>query len=71
MAKEDYKNFRNSELRLNSGWICDSDYGDNDVKVRDHFHISGKYRGSQSHRDFKVNLKLTYKIPIVFYNLKK
>ena len=46
MAKEDYKNFRNSELRLNSGWICDSDYGDNDVKVRDHFHISGKYRGS-------------------------
>ena len=46
MAKEDYKNFKNSELRLNSGWICDSDYGDNDVKVRDHCRISGKYRGS-------------------------
>ena len=25
-------------------WICDNDYIDNDVKVRDHCHITGKYR---------------------------
>ena len=24
-------------------WICDNDYVDNDVKVRDHCHIPGKY----------------------------
>ena len=24
-------------------WICDNDYVDNDVKVRDHCHITGKY----------------------------
>ena len=25
-------------------WIGDNDYTDNDVKVRDYCHISGKYR---------------------------
>ena len=27
-------------------WICDDNYVDSDVKVRDHYHISEKYRGS-------------------------
>ena len=27
-------------------WICDSKYVDNDVKVRDHCYITGKYKGS-------------------------
>ena len=30
-------------------WICDNDYIDGDVKVRDHCHIIGKYRFS-AHR---------------------
>ena len=30
-------------------WICDNDYIDSDAKVRNHCHISGKYRGS-SHK---------------------
>ena len=48
-------------------WICDKD---NDVKVRDHCHNSGKYRAS-AHRGCNVNLELNHEIPVVFYNLKK
>ena len=66
MTKEDNEVFKNST----KCWICDNDYIDNDVKVIDHCHITGKYRGS-AHRDSNINLKLNYKIPIVFHNLKK
>ena len=46
MAKEDNKKFEN----FTKCWICDNNYVDNDVKVRDNYHISGKYRGS-AHRN--------------------
>ena len=39
------------------------------VKVRDHCHVTGKYRGS-AHVDCNLNFKLTHKIPVVFHNLK-
>ena len=51
MAKEDNENFKNST----KCWICDNDYIDNDVKVRDHCHITRKYRGS-AHRDCNTTL---------------
>ena len=50
-------------------WICDNNYIDTDVKVRDHCHITGKYRGS-AQRDCNINVKLNHKIPVVFHNLK-
>ena len=50
-------------------WICDNDYVDNDVKVRDHCHFTGKFRGS-AHRDCNINLILNHKIPVVFHDLK-
>ena len=65
MTKAENKNFKNST----KCWICYNDYVDNDVKVRDHCHITGKYRGS-AHRDCNVNLKLNHKILVVFQNLK-
>ena len=46
MNKGDDEDFENSTKR----WICDNYYVDGDVKVRDHCHITGKYRGS-AHRD--------------------
>ena len=64
MTKEDNENFTNST----KCWICDNDT-DNDVKVRDHCHITGKYRDS-AHKDCHINLKLNYQIPVVFHNLK-
>ena len=44
-------------------------YVDNDVKVRDHCQITGKYRGSV-HRDCTIDLKSNHKISVVFHNLK-
>ena len=50
-------------------WICDNYYVDNDVEIRGHCRITGKYRGS-AHRDCNTNLKLNHKIPVVFLDLK-
>ena len=49
--------------------IFDNDYVDTDLKVRDHCHITGKYRGS-AHRDCNINVRLNHKSPVVFHNLK-
>ena len=65
MAKEDNEDFENST----KCWICDNDYIDNDVKVRDHCHILGNYRGS-AHRDCNINVELNHKIPVAFQNLR-
>ena len=65
MTKEDNEDYKNST----KCWICDNDYVDNNVKVRDHCYITGKYRGS-AHRNCNVSLKLDHKISVVFYNLK-
>ena len=51
MSKEDNEDFKNST----KFWIFNNDYIDSDVKVRDHCHITGKYRGSV-HRDYNINL---------------
>ena len=42
MTKEDNENFNDST----KCWICDNDYIYDDVKVRDHYHIIGKYKCS-------------------------
>ena len=63
MTKEDNEHFNNSNKCLICGDV------DNDAKVRDHCHITGKYRGS-ARRDSNINLKINHKIPIVFHNLK-
>ena len=65
MTKEDNENFEDSTKCS----ICDNDYVDNDVKIKDQCHITGKYRGSR-HKDCNINVKLNHKIPIVFLNLK-
>ena len=55
--------FKN-QLNVGSG----SSYVDGDVKVRDHCHITGKYRSS-AHRDCNINVKLNHKVPTVFFKL--
>ena len=50
-------------------WICYNDYIDTDVTVRDHRHITGKYRVS-AQRDFNIYVKLNHKTPLVFQYLK-
>ena len=65
MIKEGNEDLKNS-IKC---WICDNDYIDNDVKVRDHCHIAGKYISS-IHRNCNINVKLNHKTRIVFRNLK-
>ena len=43
---------------------------DNDFKVRDQCHITGKCKGFP-HRDCNMNLKLNPKLAVMFQNLKK
>ena len=50
-------------------WICNKLFNVGDNKVRDHCHISGKYRGA-AHWECNINFKITKKVPVIFHNLK-
>ena len=65
MTEKDNEDFENST----KCWRFDNDYIDNDLIVRDHFHITGNIRDC-THRDCNINVKLNHKIPVVFHNLK-
>ena len=45
----------------NNCWICDKLFDVGDEKVRDHCHITGKYRGA-AHWSCNINLKLSKKV---------
>ena len=52
--------------------ICDQQYTDKDIGVRDHCHITGKFRGS-AHQDCNLKLRIkpdNIKIPVIFHNLR-
>ena len=52
--------------------ICGEKYTDKDVRVRDHCHISGKFRGS-AHQECNLKLRIkpeSLKIPVIFHNLR-
>ena len=65
MTKDDEKEFQKS----NKCHICEKEYNKTDVRVRDHCHITGQYRGS-AHQDCNLNFRLTDKIPVIFHNLR-
>ena len=51
--------------------ICGEKYTDKDVRVRDHCHITGKFRGS-AHQECNLKLRIEpedIKIPVIFHNL--
>ena len=52
--------------------ICDKKYTQKDIRVRDHCHITGKYRGS-AHQECNLKLRINpkeIKIPVIFHNLR-
>ena len=71
MSEEDESNFR----KATRCHICQIKFRDNDgpneEPVRDHCHVTGKYRGS-AHKKCKLKLKISaerIKIPVIFHNL--
>ena len=50
-------------------WICQSPFKQEDIKVRDHNHLTGELRGA-AHQSCNLELCWNEKIPIVFHNLK-
>ena len=68
MTKENETDFQ----KATKCHICDKPYKDKDIRVRDHCHITGKFRGS-AHQDCNLKLQIkpeTIKIPVIFHNLR-
>ena len=65
MSEEEEHLFQQS----NSCWICKKLIDNDDEKVRDHCHVTGKFRGA-AHWSCNINLQLTKKVPVIFHNLK-
>ena len=67
------KNLSEEEKHLfqksNSSWICKKFINDNnnEEKVRDHCHVTGKFKGG-AHWNCNVNFQLTKKFPVIFHN---
>ena len=65
MTKDNEKEFQKAD----KCHICEKKYNETDVRVRDHCHITGQYRGS-AHQDCNLNFQITGKIPAIFHNLR-
>ena len=65
MSEEEEHLFQQS----NSCWICKNIINDGNEKVRDHCHITSKFRGA-THQSCNLNFQLTKRIPVIFHNLK-
>ena len=65
MSAEEEERFQLAD----SCYICDTFFVIGDDKVRDHCHITGKYRDA-SHWSCNINLKMSKKIPVLFHNLR-
>ena len=68
MSEEEEKEFNEAE----ECHICDKKYKEGEKGVRDHCHITGKYRGS-AHNECNLKFKVSaddLKIQVVFHNLR-
>ena len=67
MTEDDETRFK----LMNKCHICGNKYTDKDVRVRDHCHITEKFRGS-AHQECNVKLRIKpedIKVPVIFHNL--
>ena len=64
MTNEDEEIYGNSHIC----WICKQEL--NTDKVRDHCHVTGKFRGTAHHK-CNINLRLPKRLPIIFHNLQR
>ena len=64
MPEEEENLFQKS----NNCWICKKLIDNDDEKVRNHCHVTGKFRGA-AHWDCNINFQLTKNVPVIFHNL--
>ena len=63
MTNEDQEIYHNSHIC----WICKQEL--NTDKVRDHCHVTGKFKGA-AHNKCNLKLRITRKLPMIFHNLQ-
>ena len=63
MTTENENNYRNAEIC----WTCSQNIIKD--KVRDHYHITGTFRGA-AHKECNSKLRIPRKLPIIFHNLE-
>ena len=74
------KQFKNTPMNLSSEekihhknaescYVCECSFTAVNHKVRDHCHVTGKYRGASCNK-CNLGMKLTKTIPVIFHNLK-
>ena len=64
IMSEEEEQFQSS----NTCWIFEQLIYNDDKKVRDHCHITGKFKGT-AHCSCNINLQLTKKVPVIFHTL--
>lgn len=65
MTEDDKQNFKSATLCS----ICNKPFTETNMKVRDHCHRTGKYRGA-AHNACNINYFTNRYLPIVFHNLR-
>ena len=65
MTEEEEDLFQKS----NNCWICKKLIDNDEDKVRDHCHVTGKFRGA-AHKSYNLNFKLTKNVPVIFHNFR-
>jgi hypothetical protein len=66
LSDEDKKSFNES----GQCYLCEEAFIKNNPKVRDHDHLTGKYRGA-AHQDCNLQLRVPNFIPVLFHNLSR
>ena len=66
MSEEEEHLFQQSD----SCWICKKVIDNDEKNVRDHCHVTGKFRGT-AHENCNINFQLTKKVPVIFHNLRR
>ena len=65
MSEEEEHLFQKS----NSCCICEKLIDNDEEKVNNHCHVTGKFR-SEAHWDCNINFQFTKKVPVMFHNLR-
>ena len=68
LAEQEKESYANASICF----ICEKPFGNdkNAIKVRDHCHYTGKYRGA-AYRACNIRYKIPKSIPVVFHNSSK